>query len=138
MGIYLSNLWNPQASLTGRTVGYTVTRGEDKGEYPLGDVNPAIVEKCRDPERGTTVFFCLGIRGDGSWAATEYLIRNWKHLAAEFDDRDFVVCLGFPKTEKHLEDYKEPIRLNIGDRPIITKDADLTLSHERQTPTGGD
>ena len=30
MGIYLSNLWNPQASLTGRTVGYTVTRGEDK------------------------------------------------------------------------------------------------------------
>lgn len=76
---------------------FTVTRGEGKGEYPLGDVNPAIVEKCRDPERGTIVFFCLGIRGDGSWAATEYLIRNWKHLAAEFDDRDYRSMPRLPK-----------------------------------------
>jgi hypothetical protein len=28
IGIYLSNLWNPQASLTGRTVGYTISLHE--------------------------------------------------------------------------------------------------------------
>jgi len=67
-----------------------------------------------DPDRGTTIFFCLGIRGDGSWAATEYLIRNWKRLAADFGDSDFVVCLGFPKTENYLDDYKEPLRLSVG------------------------
>lgn len=92
----------------------TIVRDGRKSEVSLAEVNLAIVEKCRDPERGTTIFFCLGVRGDGSWAATEYLIRNWKLLAAEFKDSDFVVCLGFPKTEKYLEDYKEPLRLSMG------------------------
>jgi hypothetical protein len=99
---------------------FTITRGEEKGEYPVGDVNLAVVEKCHDPERGTTIFFCLGIRGDASWAATEYLVRNWRRLAAEYDDRDFVACLGFPKTEKYLDDYREPINLTIGGRLTIT------------------
>jgi hypothetical protein len=98
----------------------TIMRGEGKGEVSLDDVNLAVVEKCHDPERGTAIFFCLGIRGDGSWAAAEYLIRNWKHLAAEFNDRDFVVFLGFPGTEKYLEDYKEPVYVSKGGRPIIT------------------
>jgi hypothetical protein len=91
-----------------------IMRGDGKSEVSLADVNLAIVEKCHDPERGTTIFFCLGIRGDGSWAATEYLIRNWKRLASEFGESDFVVCLGFPKTEKYLDDYKEPLRLSMG------------------------
>jgi hypothetical protein len=107
---------------------FTITRGEGKGEYPVADVNLAVVEKCHDPERGTTVFFCLGIRGDGSWAATEYLIRNWKRLAAEYDDRDFAVCLGFPKTEKYLDDYKEPINLTTGGRLAITRNAEKQLT----------
>lgn len=94
----------------------TITRGEGKSEVSLVDANLAVVEKCRDPERGTTVFFCLGIRADASWAATEYLMRSWRRLAAEFGDEDFVVCLGFPKTEEYLEEYKEPLRLSIGSR----------------------
>jgi hypothetical protein len=92
----------------------TIVRGEGRGEINPADVSLAVVEKCHAPERGTTIFFCLGIRGDASWAATEYLIRNWKSLAAEFGDSDFVVCLGFPKTENYFDDYKEPLRLNMG------------------------
>jgi hypothetical protein len=40
---------------------FTITRGEGKGEYPVDDVNLAVVEKCHDPERGTAIFFCLGV-----------------------------------------------------------------------------
>lgn len=90
----------------------TITRGGKSSEVNLYDANLAIVEKCCDPERKTTVFFCLGERGDSSWAATEYLVRNWKRLAAEFGDSDFVVCLGFPKTDKYLDEYQQPIRLS--------------------------
>jgi hypothetical protein len=82
----------------------TIIRGGTESKVNLAEVNVALIEKCRDPDRGTTVFFCLGIRADGSWAATEYLARNWKRLAAEFGDTDFVVCLGFPHTEKYAED----------------------------------
>jgi hypothetical protein len=91
-------------------------RGKSKSEVNLADANLAVVEKCRDPERGTTIFFCLGMRADTSWAATEYLIRNWKHLVAEFGDSNFVVCLGFPKTEEYLDEYKEPLRVSMGGR----------------------
>jgi hypothetical protein len=108
---------------------FTITRGEEKGEYPAGDVNLAVIEKCHDPERGTTIFFCLGIRGDASWAASEYLVRNWKLLAAEYDDRDFMVCLGFPMSEEYLEDYREPINLTIGGRLMVTRNVELELSH---------
>lgn len=92
----------------------TIMRGGTKSEVSLPDVNLAVVEKCRDPDRRTAVFFCFGPRGDASWAATEYLAQNWKRLAAEFGDSNFVVCLGFPKTEKFLEEYKEPLRLSMG------------------------
>jgi hypothetical protein len=108
---------------------FTITRGEEKGEYPADDVNLAVIEKCHDPERGTTIFFCLGIRGDASWAASEYHVRNWKLLAAECDDRDFMVCLGFPMTEEYLEDYREPINLTIGGRLMVTRNVELELSH---------
>jgi hypothetical protein len=92
----------------------TIERNGTKSEVSFPDVNIAVVEKCRDPGRGTVVFFCFGIRGDSTWAATEYLIRNWKRLVAEFGDQDFVVCLGFPKTERYLDEYKEPLRLSMG------------------------
>lgn len=83
----------------------------DVSERVFQGLNIAIVEKCRDPALGTTVFFCFGARGDGSWAATEYLAREWKNLAREFRDKDFFVCLGFPLTERYLTTYREPIRL---------------------------
>jgi len=92
----------------------TIVRGGTESKVNFTDVNLALIEKCHDPDRGTTLFFCVGFRGDGSWAATEYLVRNWKRLAAEFGDADFVVCLGFPQTEKYAEEYREPLRLSIG------------------------
>ncbi len=105
----------PAYGLVPGNSGYiTILRGGGKSEVALADTNLAIVEKCRDPDRGTTLFFCLGTRAEGSWAATEYLVRNWKRLASEFGDGAFVLCLGFPKTEKHLDEYKEPLRLSLG------------------------
>jgi hypothetical protein len=113
----------PSATLTGEDLAansfaamdkarsVTIVRGGNKTVVDPPAVNLAIVEKCHDPDRRIVVFFCLGLRGDASWAATEYLVRNWKRLAAEFGDSNFVVCLGFPKTEKYLEEYKEPQRL---------------------------
>jgi hypothetical protein len=92
----------------------TLMRGGSESRINLADVNVALVEKCHDPDRGTTVFFCVGIRGDSSWAATEYLVRNWKRLDAEFGSAPFVVCLGFPQTEKYANEYREPLRLSIG------------------------
>lgn len=92
----------------------TITRGGTESKVNFTGVNLALIEKCHDPDRGTALFFCLGLRGDGSWAATEYLVRNWKRLAAEFGDSDFVVCLGFPQPEKYADEYREPLRLSIG------------------------
>jgi hypothetical protein len=40
-----------------RAHSFTITRGEGQGEYPVDDANLAIVEKCHDPERRTTIFF---------------------------------------------------------------------------------
>jgi hypothetical protein len=99
----------------GKTQSITILRGGSRSVVTLVDANLAIVEKCHDPDRGTTLFFCLGKRGDSTWAATEYLVRNWGNLAREFDDGEFVICLGFPYTEKYLEKYMEPLRLSLGD-----------------------
>jgi hypothetical protein len=92
----------------------TITRGGTKSKVDLAGVNVALIEKCHDPDRDTTIFFCVGMRADSSWAATEYLTRNWKRLAAEFGDADFTVCLGFPQTEKYADEYREPLRLSLG------------------------
>jgi hypothetical protein len=89
----------------------TISHNGSRKEVTAIGANLAIVEKCRDPDRGTVIFFCLGSRADSTWAATEYLIRNWKRLAREFGDNAFVICLAFPHTERYLEEYKEPLRL---------------------------
>jgi hypothetical protein len=99
---------------TGPARSISVLRNGRRSDVTMEDTSLAVVEKCHDPDRGTTVFFCLGSRGDTTWAATEYLVRNWKRLAREFGDGSFVVCLGFPLTEQYLEEYKEPLRLTIG------------------------
>jgi hypothetical protein len=90
-----------------------ISRDGNRHEVSLAKMNLAIVEKCHDPERGTVLFFCMGPRADASWAATEYLIRNWRRLFREFGDDDFVICLGFPYTERYLEEYMEPLRLTV-------------------------
>jgi hypothetical protein len=112
----------PIAVLEGESPGMDATkvhtilikRSGIRSEFTFPDVNLAVIEKCHDPDRGTVIFFCFGVRGDSTWAATEYLVRSWKRLAIEFGNDDFVICLGFPKSEKYLNEYKEPLRLSIG------------------------
>ncbi len=71
----------------------------------------AVVERVRDAARGTTVVFCLGNRGDTTWAATEFLARNWRSLEREFGDRPFALCLGF-RDVGYSYDYHPPRRLD--------------------------
>lgn len=72
----------------------------------------AVVERVRDAARGTTVVFCLGRKGDTTWAATEYLVRNWRSLEREFGDRPFALCLGF-RDVGYSYDYHPPRRLDV-------------------------
>jgi len=88
-----------------------VMKGQRKGEIIGKGYNLAIVEKIRDEEHGTVVFMCVGYRGDSSWAATEYLVRNWSRLHRITGNKVFALCLGFPKSEVHMDSYMEPIIL---------------------------
>ncbi len=88
-----------------------VLTGADSGRrITSSSLEIAIVEKVHDGTRATTVFFCLGGRGDITWAATEYLARNWQSLHREFENSPFAVCLGFRDPEYSYE-YREPVRL---------------------------
>jgi hypothetical protein len=88
-----------------------VLSGADRGHrVTSGSLGLAVVEKVHDTARGTTVVFCLGHRGDFTWAATEYLARNWRSLQREFGDGPFALCLGFRNTEYEY-DYHPPRRL---------------------------
>jgi hypothetical protein len=88
-----------------------VLNGADGGQRVASDsLELAVVEKVHDTVRGTTVMFCLGHRGDTTWAATEYLARNWSSLHREFGDGPFAVCLGFRELD-YGYDYHPPRRL---------------------------
>ncbi|HEU5156787.1 MAG TPA: hypothetical protein VFU43_07295 [Streptosporangiaceae bacterium] len=88
-----------------------VLSGADLGQRVTSDSpNLAIVEKVRDTVRATTVVFCLGGRGDTTWAATEYLARNWRSLQREFGDGSFALCLRF-RDLRYEYDYHPPRRL---------------------------
>ncbi|MBN6037365.1 hypothetical protein [Amycolatopsis sp. 195334CR] len=88
-----------------------VLSGADLGRRITSDsLDLAIVEKVHDTARGTTVVFCLGRRGDTTWAATEYLARNWRSLQREFGDAPFALCLGF-RDPNYEYDYHPPRRL---------------------------
>ncbi|MFE5565679.1 hypothetical protein ACFQ68_11870 [Amycolatopsis japonica] len=88
-----------------------VLNGPDLGRKVSSDsLELAVVEKVYDAVRGTTVIFCLGHQGDTTWAATEYLARNWRSLQREFDDGPFAVCLGFRELDYGYE-YHPPRRL---------------------------
>jgi hypothetical protein len=69
-----------------------------------------VIERMRDPDRGTTVFFCLGRKGDTSWAAAEYLARHWRELQKEFGQRNFAICLSLQDPEYTYE-FRNPTRL---------------------------
>jgi hypothetical protein len=71
----------------------------------------AILEKIIDPQRGIVVFFCAGMHGDATWAATEYLVRSWRDLVKEFGSEPFAVCLGF-RPPRYRYDYSKPLRLH--------------------------
>ena len=89
-----------------------VTRGARAREViPHKGLHLAVVEKLRDPESGGAIFFCAGVRGDTSWAASEYLVRNWKRLQREFRGKDFALCLGFAVGSTYLDRYVEPRRM---------------------------
>lgn len=88
-----------------------VLNGADLGQRVTSDyLDLAVVEKVHDTVRDTTVLFCLGQRGDTTWAATEYLVRNWRSLQREFDDGPFALCLGF-RDLGYEYDYHPPRRL---------------------------
>lgn len=88
-----------------------VLDGPDRGQLITSDsLELAVVEKVHDTVRGTTVIFCLGRRGDTTWAASEYLARNWRALRKEFGDGPFAVCLGF-RDPGYGYDYHPPRRL---------------------------
>ncbi|MGW5739807.1 hypothetical protein [Amycolatopsis sp. NPDC003861] len=73
-----------------------VLSGADLGRLVTSEsLDLAVVEKVHDTARDTTVLFCLGRRGDTTWAAVEYLARNWRSLQREFGDGPFALCLGF-------------------------------------------
>jgi hypothetical protein len=93
------------------TVNVEVLDGADLGHLVTSDsLDLAVVEKVHDTARGTTVMFCLGHKGDTTWAAVEYLARNWRSLQREFDDGPFALCLGF-RDLGYEYDYHPPRRL---------------------------
>ena len=88
-----------------------VMTGADVGRHITAEpLNLVVVEKVHDTTRGITVIFCLGRRGDTTWAASEYIARNWRSLQKEFGDQPFALCLGFRELEYGFS-YHEPRRL---------------------------
>jgi hypothetical protein len=85
-----------------------INRANGDRQVVQSELNLAVVEKAVMPGRAAAVFFCHGARADGTWIATEYLVRNWRGLEREFRDGPFVVCLGFPRNDQFFEDYVEP------------------------------
>ena len=73
--------------------------------------NLLVIEKVRGSDQRTANFYCLGARGDSSWAAVEYLARTWKRLDAEFGNSDVVIVLGIPWDANYLTSYQEPARI---------------------------
>ncbi|HWO63232.1 MAG TPA: hypothetical protein VNO31_24675 [Umezawaea sp.] len=88
-----------------------VMTGADVGRHITAEsLNLVVVEKVHDTARDITVIFCVGRRGDTTWAASEYLARNWRSLQKEFGDQPFALCLGFRELE-YAFSYHAPRRL---------------------------
>jgi hypothetical protein len=85
-----------------------ILKGPQTDQVIGGNYNLAIVERVRDEVHGVVVILCAGFRGDSSWAATEYLAKNWRMLAKEYRNKSFALCLGFPMSEGYMPSYVEP------------------------------
>ncbi|MFI5937735.1 hypothetical protein [Actinoplanes sp. NPDC051494] len=102
---------------TGPTTGHgtgqevVVRRGGGDLQRIRSQHGVAVVEKIVLRDRGQSVFYCFGSRGDTTWLATEYLVRHWRQLAREFGDDPFVVCLGIPLPQEYHTEYHEPMVL---------------------------
>ncbi|MGY5309599.1 hypothetical protein [Nocardia gipuzkoensis] len=84
----------------------------DNVQHITATKNLAVIEKVHGSDGDVANFFCVGVRGDSSWAAVEYLVRNWKSLAREFSDRDFIIVLGIPWSDGiYFTEYPEPSRI---------------------------
>jgi hypothetical protein len=92
---------------------FKVMRGKRTGEAVKrdGEYSLAVLERIRNEQDDTVVFMCTGRRGVGSWAATEYLARNWRELALEFADRSFARCLWFSPIDERKPEYQEPVHI---------------------------
>ena len=101
---------NPPAGIhaSGVAQGVRILKGPRVGETIEGRYSFAIVEKSRDEKHNAVVITCAGVRADGSWAATEYLVRHWKELAKAHGEDWFAICLGFPVTTEYMNSYVEP------------------------------
>jgi hypothetical protein len=89
---------------------WRITRGPRVNENIGQGANTAVVERFIDPERGRVVICCAGIRGDGSWASVEYLVRHWRDLHRRFGQQPFAMVLEFPTghPDPYLNEYVEP------------------------------
>ncbi|MEV0852131.1 hypothetical protein [Nocardia fluminea] len=95
----------------GEEVEVAITVG-DGGQQSIKAVkNIAVIEKSTRPDGGAAAFYCLGVRADTSWVAVEYLVRNWRRLAKQFKDEDFIIVLGSAWEADYFADYPEPTLL---------------------------
>lgn len=79
---------------------FQVIAGQRKGEVLThsGDFELVIVEKTM-VQNGRVIFFCLGVSGQGSRAAVEYLTRNWGKIEKKYENGSFCRCLWFSKAD---------------------------------------
>ena len=94
-----------------KTISFEIKRGKQAGQLlqKKGEYNLAVIERICDEHSGTVVFMCIGQRGDGSWAATEYLARHWRELYKKYGDTSYARCLWFPFLGRPMDRYTEPI-----------------------------
>ena len=97
----------PEPDTSSRCV--RILKGPGKCDEPImGDYNFAIVEKIHNPDNSGVVLMCVGERSDSSWGAAEYLVRNWECLSARYGTSPFARCLGFPKVDPPMQEYRKP------------------------------
>lgn len=108
---------------------FIVKKGKESGTLPGPEnCNLAIIEKVYDEDHGRVVFMCVGLRGDTSWAATEYLKRHWNDLFKVFGNKNFACCLWFLDTDSPLNKDREPHDIKSFPSSILTPQESLSQS----------
>ncbi|WP_405180920.1 hypothetical protein OG225_06950 [Nocardia sp. NBC_01377] len=95
--------------IPGEEVTVTIRHGDGNLQQIKACKNLAVIEKV-NRTGGHVNFFCHGVRADTSCLAVEYLVRNWKQIAKDFGDADFVLVLGVPWETEYFVGYLEPTR----------------------------